>query len=62
MNIPQEFQAEEIPGHVALQNAFPVDWRNPCQEVIALRPCERLYVVTWTTGKNRNEGKIDLML
>ena len=62
VNISQEFQAGEIPGQVALKNAFPVDWRNPCQEATAPHPHERLYVVTWTTGKNRNEGKIDLQL
>lgn len=62
VNFSHGFQAEEIPGQVALKNAFPVDWRNPCQEAIALQPHERLYIVTWTTGKNRNEGKIYLKL
>lgn len=30
VNFSHGFQAEEIPGQVALKNAFPVDWRNPC--------------------------------
>lgn len=41
VNFLKEFQAEEIPGQVALKNAFPVDWKTGW-EAIALHPHERL--------------------